>query len=189
MPIQFPPQLRRPVQEQQWLKNLTKCFDAVPAPNMGRVGYQFGTNKQGQQSGYSLDPGIGVSPIRAVNVRRLSTMYQDPCQTAIINPVNIINALYDELVGFDRNLAEQNSKMEGISYDATGAALAGVDIHLFRSSDYSFVAATVSDGTGYWRFDGMSGGPFFIVEYLAGAPDRFGTSPNTLTEVNYPPGG
>jgi hypothetical protein len=116
-------------------------------------------------------------------------MYQDPCQTAICNPPNLLNVLYDEVAGYDRNFAESNSRMVGISYDASGVALAGCTVKLFRTSDDSLVASTVSDGSGNWRFDSMEGGPFYLVEYKSGAPDVFGTSPNTLTETIYQPGG
>ena len=190
MPIQFPTQRQMSVIEKSWwmLQN-SKAFWQVPAPNFNQLGQPFFENKQGMQSGYALDGGYGNTPIRAVNLRRPSTMYQDPCQYAVMNPVNLINALYDKVVGFDRNLAEQNSRMSGVSRDATGVALAGCTVRLFRTSDNSLVGTTVSDGSGNWIFYGVSGGPFYIVEYKSGAPDVFGTSPNTQVETIYQPGG
>jgi hypothetical protein len=190
MPIQFPAQRRMTVIEQNWwLKQNTKCFDAVPAPNFNQLGQPFFQNKQGMQSGYALDGGLGRSGIRAVNLRRPSTTYQDPTQTAQCNPPNLLYVLYDETSGFDRNFAEQNSRMVGVSRDVTGAPLGGVTIKLFRTADDSLVGTTISDGSGNWRFDSVSGSPFYMVEYKAGATDVFGTSPNTNTETTYQPGG
>jgi hypothetical protein len=185
MPIQFPVRHGPAVSiiESQWLKMMTKCFDAVPAPNMGRVGIPFIQQKQGQQPNYSFDPGVGVSPIKAVNLRRLGTMYQEVTQTSRTNPANLINVLYDECVGYDRNFAEQNNYLTGVSRDASGTPVAGVTVKLFRTSDDSLVGQTISDASGSWRFDTIEGGPYYLVEYKAGPPDVFGTSPNTLVET------
>jgi hypothetical protein len=190
MPIQFPAQrYMSNIEQQWWLKQNSKYFDVVPAPNMGRIGVQFGLGKQGQQQGYSFAPGMAANPIRAVNLRRLSTMYQDPCQTALCNPSNLLNALYDEVVGFDRNFAEQNSRISGVSRDATGNPLAGVTVNLFRTADNVVIGSTVSDGSGNWLFYSVSGDPFYVVEYKSGAPDVFGTSPNNLAATTFQPGG
>jgi hypothetical protein len=190
MPIQFPAQRYMTVIERNWwLHQNSKYFDAVPAPNMGRIGYQFGLSKQGQQQGYSLAPGIGASPAKPVNLRRLGTMYQEPTQTARCNPANLTNVLYDDIDGFDRNFAEQNIRFSGVSRDATGNPLSGVTVNLFRTSDNSFVGSTISDGSGNWVFYGVSGDPFFVVEYMSGVPDVFGTSPNNLAATTFQPGG
>lgn len=177
------------LEQNWWLHQNSKYFDAVPAPNMGRIGYQFGLSKQGQQQGYSLDPGMGVLPKQAVNLRRLGTMYQDPTQTARCNPANLLNVLYDDIDGFDRNFAEQNIRMSGVSRDSAGNPLGGVTVKLFHTSDDSFVTSTISDGSGNWTLYNVSGEPFYIVEYLAGAPDVFGTSPNNLVATTFQPGG
>lgn len=76
--------------------------------------------------------------------------------------------------------AAVNDVLSGVSRDSTGAPLAGCTVNLFRTVDNSFVDSTVSDGSGAWSIPTMARGPFFLVEYLAGSPDRFGTSPNTL---------
>lgn len=74
--------------------------------------------------------------------------------------------------------------LSGQSQDSTGAALVGVTVDLFRTGDNSWVARTVSDGTGAWSFVlGDNAGTFYTREDLAGAPDLFGTSSNNLVAV------
>jgi hypothetical protein len=75
-----------------------------------------------------------------------------------------------------------NMVLSGVSRDSAGAALGFCRVMIFATSDNSFVGETTSDASGNWSFSTATrGGPFFFVEYLIGAPDRFGTSLNTRT--------
>lgn len=76
-----------------------------------------------------------------------------------------------------------NMTLSGTSRDASGAPLAACRVLIFRTEDNSFVGETASDASGAWSVSMMKGGPFFLVEYKAGAPDVAGTSANTLVPV------
>jgi hypothetical protein len=69
----------------------------------------------------------------------------------------------------------------GVTRDGNGNPLGGVTVKLFNTINDVKVAQTVSDGSGNWSIAPPNvSGTFFVVEYLAGAPDRAGTSVNTL---------
>lgn len=68
----------------------------------------------------------------------------------------------------------------GVTRDSAGAPLGGVTCALFETRTNTWVASTVSDGSGNFTFPMASGGPFFLVFYKAGTPDVFGSSANTL---------
>jgi len=70
--------------------------------------------------------------------------------------------------------------LSGTSRDSAGVALGNCQVLIFRTADKSFVAETTSDANGAWSVEMMKGGPFFLVEYLAGTPDVAGTSVNTV---------
>ena len=115
-------------------------------------------------------------------------MYTAPDQTAVVNPAAFIDELYDETIGFDRDLGQQNNRIIGISRDSAGAALGNCTVKVFRTSDDVLVASTTSDGSGNWTAYPNQQGPYYFVEYKAGAPDVFGTSPNTNTATPFTPG-
>jgi len=188
MPIQFPAVAgpKNNFAEKLWLAQMTKCFDAVPAPNMGRPGAPVNTTWPGGMGGWSLNP--GYTPQAAVNLRRPSTTYQAPDQTAVVNPAAMIDECYDETKGFDRDLGQLSMRIIGVSRDASGAALGGCSIHVFRTTDDTLVALTTSDGSGNWVAYPNAPGPYYFVEYKAGSPDVFGTSPNTNTATPFQPG-
>jgi hypothetical protein len=186
MPIQFP----RPsgstnlFAERTWLRLATKAFDVVPAPSISRVGYSF--NNLQTNSGYALDPGLSVR--RATNVRRFSTMYQAPTQTAVVNQASPISQIFDETNSFDRDLGQQNERITGISYDKFGAVLGGCEVKVFREADDVLVATTTSDGSGNWTAYPNQPGPYYFRERKAGAPNVFGTSDNGKTSTQFTPG-
>jgi hypothetical protein len=199
MPIQFP----KPAgpgnlfAERQFRAFCTKAFDVVPAPNMGRIGAPLSYSTQLGKGGWSLNPG---SPLRwdgtkcgaggaAGNVRRPNTMFQDPAQTAIVNDARLVTEMYDNVNGFDRLIGEANNRIIGVSRDATGVALGTCVVKVFRTADDTLVASTISDGSGNWTAYPNAQGPYYFVEYKAGSPDVFGTSPNTNTSTPYQPGG
>lgn len=71
--------------------------------------------------------------------------------------------------------------ISGVSRDATGAALAGCQVLVFRTYDKVLAAETTSDGSGAWSVTVDRQQWHFLVEYKAGEPPVFGTSPNTLS--------
>jgi len=79
--------------------------------------------------------------------------------------------------------AARNASLTGISRDNTGAALGGCTVKLFRTWDDVMIASAVSDGSGSYTLFPASSGPYYLVEYKAGAPDVAGTSRNDLVAV------
>lgn len=161
---------------------------AVPTPNFGRVGTPLSDD--------TLNPGLPMSRLpgasgggAAANVRRFGTVYADVQVTAIQNPQAVVGEgrvlndrrVYDRVQGFKTGI------LAGVSRDSTGAALGNCRVMIFRTAvgvgQQDFVGETTSDGSGNWSFGIMESGPFFLVEYIAGSPDRAGTSLNTLAPV------
>lgn len=69
----------------------------------------------------------------------------------------------------------------GVTRDANGAPLGGVNVKLYHTSDDTLVGSVVSDPIGnYTVTTPYYPDPHYIVFYKAGTPDVFGTSPNTL---------
>ena len=184
MPIQFPRPTgpTRSVIESQWLRRMTKAFDAVPAPNMGRPGLPLQSWQPGGAQGFSLNPGTGVSPKRAVNLRELGRMYRDPTTTAIINPVAVRIELFDATVSAQRIYGYANRELVGVTRDSNGAILVSCRVELFQTGGDIPTATTTSDSvTGAFTFSNPGSGPFYIVAYKTGSPDVAGTTINTLT--------
>jgi hypothetical protein len=115
-------------------------------------------------------------------------MYVAPTNTAVTNPARRIFAVSDDITGNDRVLGDQNARIIGVSRDSTGVALGGCTVKVFRTADDVLVASTVSDGSGNWTAYPNQEGPYYFVEYKAGIPDVFGTSPNTNTYTTFTPG-
>ena len=190
MPIGFPPVAgpQSAFIEAAWRSQAAKTFAVVPAPNLGRVGFPLQSWQQGGSAGWSMNPGIGVSPKLAVNLRRLNTMFAEPCQTAVVNPAALIDKMYDMDVSYDRDLGQQNTRLVGVSRDSTGVALGTCVVKVFSTVKDVLVASTISDGSGNWTAYPNEPGPYYYVEYKAGSPDVFGTSPNTNTATTFTPG-
>lgn len=72
--------------------------------------------------------------------------------------------------------------ISGITKNSAGAALPGVTVTLFSSSNI-YLQQTVSDGSGAYSFTGIGVGQVFVVAYLAGAPDVAGTTVNNISPV------
>lgn len=68
----------------------------------------------------------------------------------------------------------------GVTRDSSGTPLAGATVQLFRSWDDVYIGETISDGSGNFSVRASGSGTFYIVAYLAGAPDLAGTTVNTL---------
>jgi len=194
MPIRFPPVTMGPValyREQLWLKNGLKSFDVVPAPNLCGVGVPFKATPSADGTQVALNPGFPrpKGNTFAVNLRRLGTIYEAPTNTATVNPaVSLINDHIDEYSGDNRVLGYSSQRIVGVSRDATGVALGNCVVKVFRTADDVLVASTTSDGSGNWTAYPNQTGPYYFVEYKAGSPDVFGTSPNTNTATTFTPG-
>lgn len=195
MPIRFPLGTMGPVsaiREAQWLKNATKAFDAVPAPNMAAPGRPFQALASADGTQTILNPGMPLPKgnTRGVNLRRLGMMYEAPTSTSVVNPAApLITDHTDEFSGDNRVLGYSNNRIVGVSRDATGAALGTCVVKVFRTEDDVLVASTTSDSSGNWTAYPNQPGPYYFVEYKAGSPDVFGTSPNTNTATQFQPGG
>jgi len=70
--------------------------------------------------------------------------------------------------------------LSGVTRDSTGAALPGCTVDMFVTGTDTFIATTVSDGSGNFTLLPPASGPYYLVAYLAGSPDVAGTTVNTL---------
>jgi hypothetical protein len=191
MPIAFP-RATGPVRstvEGQWWKNQSKAFDVVPAPSMARTNVKFSQNCPcSGQRGWSLDPGKPQYEYLAVNLRRLNTAYDASISNSTVNPARNAYAVFDNINSNDRVLGAQSNRIIGVSRDATGVALGNCVIKVFATANDTLVASTTSDGSGTWTAYPNAQGPYYFVEYLAGATDVFATSPNPNTPTQFTPG-
>jgi hypothetical protein len=80
-----------------------------------------------------------------------------------------------------RNFSTSPAMIRGVTRNSTGVVLGACTVQLFRTLDDSFQGEVLSDAvTGEYAIWGPVGGPYYIVAYLAGAPDVAGTTVNTL---------
>ena len=96
---------------------------------------------------------------------------------------NFANQPYVTAKAFRSKTGAKNLTMTGVSRDSAGAILGNCRVMIFTTGDNLFVMETTSDGSGNWSVTLNKSGPFFLVEYKAGAPDLAGTSVNTLVPV------
>ena len=86
----------------------------------------------------------------------------------------------------DPYFPERNLRISGVTRDATGTPLAGCTVHCLRSDTDEIVDRQVSDASGNFFVTipvGLSQTQtvyWYLVAYLAGSPDRAGTTVNTL---------
>lgn len=71
-------------------------------------------------------------------------------------------------------------RVTGVTKDSTGTPIGACAVHLFRMVDDVEVDQSVSDGSGNYSLICAGSGTFYVVAYLAGAPDLAGTTVNTL---------
>lgn len=76
--------------------------------------------------------------------------------------------------------------IKGSAVDASNVAISGANIRAFRASDNSYAGYTVQSRTdgSYDVPTNFPGVAHFIDAYIAGSPDRGGTTLNTLTPTN-----
>lgn len=85
---------------------------------------------------------------------------------------------------FKKSVGVHNFVITDTIVDSAGNPIPNATVKLFRSGNDSFVDKTVSNGSGVYTFTlSNNAGNFYIVAYLVGAPDIFGTSSNTLVLV------
>jgi hypothetical protein len=80
----------------------------------------------------------------------------------------------------DNAYYEYTYVVAGTTKDATGVALAGCTVMLFRTSDNSCAAVGVSDASGAYRLAASAEIAHYAVAYKAGGTDVAGTTVNTL---------
>lgn len=191
MPIQFPKPTgpRNFITEQQMLKNSSKAFDVVPSPNLMRIGAPLASPVEGTQNaaGWSADPGCGGLAPQFPNTRDLGKPFVFSDQLPRISLAAQLGAVYDSIAGM-KTAGQQGARLTGVSRDATGNPLGGCTIKIFNTADDVLTASAISDGSGNWTAYPDRAGPYYFVEYLAGSPDVFGTSPNTNASVPFTPG-
>lgn len=76
--------------------------------------------------------------------------------------------------------------IKGLAVDTSDAPLSGVNLQAFRTSDDAFAGYEVQSRTdgSYDLATNFPGVNHYIVAYLAGSPDRAGTTVNTLVPAN-----
>jgi hypothetical protein len=76
--------------------------------------------------------------------------------------------------------------LKGTCVDTSDAALSGVEVQAFRTSDDAFAGYVVQSRTdgSYDLATNFPGVNHYVVAYLSGSPDRGGTTANTLVPTN-----
>jgi len=76
--------------------------------------------------------------------------------------------------------------LKGLCVDTNDAALSGVIVQAFRTSDDAFAGYEVQSSTdgSYDLATNFPGVNHYVVAYLTGSPDRAGTTVNTLVPAN-----
>jgi hypothetical protein len=73
--------------------------------------------------------------------------------------------------------------LTGVAKDSSNIPLAGAQVDCFKVGSNEFVASTIADGSGSYAFTLPTNQAYFTRAYLAGAPDKAGTSSNILVPV------
>lgn len=75
--------------------------------------------------------------------------------------------------------------IKGLVKDGSSVPQAGATVKCFRQSDGLFVGQSISDANGQYQVPTpWIGVAHFVIAYLAGAPDRAGTTVNNLTPTS-----
>lgn len=198
MPITWPPIVRGRAEIR--VGELFAKKGAVQVnPNMGRVGFPF-TAPDGTAG---LNAGFGKPASVAQNLRSLGQTFKAAESTALVNPnagLNDQQSVFDGVRrrSYTRVLGSNNRRLVGISRDYAGVALGFCRVLIFETRDPMapdvpgaaagtkpplFVTEVISDAGGNWSVTlAPKGAAYFIVYYLAGSPDRAGTTKNTAVQ-------
>lgn len=176
MPIRFPIPLRgNPFNRWNWQRG------AVPpvqkAPNLAHPGLPFTAS--------TLAPGFWRPRTIAANTRDLGRMYRHGERTgAYPNPAAALKTarVTTGIVRYERVLGSLVMRLSGITRDNVGAPLGNCIVEVFRIVEGVRAAVTTSDGAGAWSVYLMVG-PYFVIGYLAGSPNRAGVTDITLEPV------
>lgn len=187
MPIAFPTPNRGPdfFYPERFFNQIDPAVDVT---DLGLIGRPFDNQD-------CLAPGLPIwfeGAGRAVNLLNMDTEYMAPGfedgsrpNPAIQGPVPL--ALAPAPVGVVDPIASTvrfgfvNQSISGVTKDNTGAVLGSCEVRVFRTEDNLFIGSTTSDPTtGAWTLPLWAGGPFFLVEYKTGSPDKAGSSVRTL---------
>lgn len=77
---------------------------------------------------------------------------------------------------------KQQYSVTGVTRDSNGIALGNCVVEIFTTSDDIKFSTQTSDASGNFSFKVPSNGwSFYMVAYLPGSPDVFGTTVNTIT--------
>lgn len=126
---------------------------------------------------------VPLPSVRSANPQtRFSGMAEGPFANIVYGgaavALSIANCWLDF---FPLKLGSKSYVIAGVTRDGSGAALGNCVVKLFTTVDDIERYATVSDASGNFSFSVPSNGwAFYAVAYLAGAPDRAGTTVNTL---------
>lgn len=80
-------------------------------------------------------------------------------------------------------VTEQQLRIDGDTLDSNGNPLGNCQVDLFRTSDDQIMQHTVSDAGGNYRFYANPAYTYYVVAYLPGSPDVFGTTSNQLVPI------
>ena len=113
----------------------------------------------------------------------LKAIYNRITQTTPFNPAMIINAIDGDEDMFFRSpiMSGLAYTLPGLTKDGTGAALGFCTVKLFMTASDLPIGDVVSDASGNYSYRvGPNAGPYYAVGYIAGSPDKAGTTVNTL---------
>ena len=167
MPDRFPPTLQG--WSGIWAKALiVKPPGFVAAPNTGNPNFAFTSD--------TLKGGIAKRPERPTSYGPGAAKFVSPAPP--LRP----NYFFDARVAWE-NRGILRWRLIGTTRDSAGTAIAGVPLRLYRIDDgvislqNEFTSSAV-DGT--FTYD-VTAGPYWLVAYKFGSPDKSGTSLKTLT--------
>lgn len=82
--------------------------------------------------------------------------------------------------GANAYFPERNYAITGVTRNASGAALGGCTVMLYRTDQMTMIQMTTSDASGNFSFVVDKTLTWYCTAYLAGSPDVTGATLNTL---------
>jgi hypothetical protein len=145
---------------------------------------------------------LGVSPLllaRAGNLRNYWPLINQTPEPTLMSSTTVDQSAYavggaiayaphPRIIRASRGIEHYKSLsfyiIGGITKSASGAALPGCAVKLYRTSDDVMVASTVSNASGQYSFSVTSPSTLFYCRaYKTGSPDLAGTTLNTLVGI------